>query len=161
MIVKQVFYKRSTNHYYTEPYVRGKTGMTKVQSGVQTLRDYNLHNASQHCGRSAADDLDPRIVKKVWKYRFGGKDVPWSDKKKLSKLVHKRFQKFKPELAHTEIKVESQKPSTDPVIVDLWVYKDIFQVWDEKNKIQSNVTLEGICICAKAPACDPLVILRR
>jgi hypothetical protein len=145
---------------YTEPYVRGKTGMTKVQSGVQTLRDYNFHNASQHCGRSAVDDLDPRIVKKVWRYRFGEEEVPWSDKDKLSKLVHKRFQKFKPELAHTDIKAEPQKPSTDPVIVDMWVYKDIFQVWDEKNKIQTNVTLEGIYICAKAPACDPLVILR-
>lgn len=145
---------------YTEPYVRGKTGMSKVQSGVQTLREYNFHNASQHSGRCAVDDVDKRIVKKVWRYRFGEGEVPWNDKDRLSKVIHQRFQKFKPELTGTEIKIEPQKPSTDPVVVDIWVYKDIFHVWDEKNKIQTNLTVEAIYICAKAPACDPLVILR-
>jgi hypothetical protein len=72
---------------YTEPYVRGKTGMNKVQSGVQTVREYNFHNASQHTGRSSLDDVDRRIVKRVWWYRFGEQEVPWKDKNKLSKLV--------------------------------------------------------------------------
>jgi len=145
---------------YTDPYVRGKTGMSKVQSGVQTLREYNFHNSAQHSGRCAIDDVDKRLVKKVWKYRFGEAEVPFHDTQDLSKLVHKRFQKSNQELSGTEIKIEPQKPSTDPVIVDIWVYKDIFHVWDQKNKMQTNVTVEGIYICAKAPACDPLVILR-
>jgi hypothetical protein len=145
---------------YTEPYVRGRAGMNKVQSGVQTVREYNFHNASQHSGRCAVDDLDKRIVKKVWKYRFGEGEVPWNDKEKLSNLIHPRFQKFNPDVSGTEIEIEPQQPCTDPVIVDIWVYKDIFHVWDEKNKMQTNLTVEAIYICAKAPACDPLVILR-
>lgn len=146
---------------YTEPYVRGKQGLNKVQSGVQTLREYNFYNASQHSFRCAVDDLDKRIVKRVWKYRFGeDEEVPWGDKESLSEIVDMRFRKSMPEKSGMEVNIEAQSPSTDPVIVDLWVYKDIFHAWDEKNKMQTNVTVEAIYICAKAPACDPLVILR-
>jgi hypothetical protein len=40
--------------------------------------------------RSPIDDIDPRIVKRVWRYRFGHEEVCWKDKKKLSKIVHSR-----------------------------------------------------------------------
>jgi hypothetical protein len=82
--------------------VRGKQGMSKVQSGVQTVREYNFHDSSQHSVRSPIDDIDPRIVKRVWRYRFGQEEVCWKDKKKLSKIVHSRFQKLKPEDACQE-----------------------------------------------------------
>ena len=31
---------------YTEPYVRGKRGMQRVQNGAQTVREYNHHKAA-------------------------------------------------------------------------------------------------------------------
>jgi hypothetical protein len=56
--------------------------------------------------------------------------------------------------------VQAQTLTIDPVIVELWVYKDIFAAWDEKTKQKTNLTVEGIYILAKCAPCDPLVILK-
>ena len=144
----------------TDFYVRGKSGMSKVQSGVHTTREYNFHEAAMHSGRCAVDDIDERISKKVWRYRFPNTEVPMDNKEELSKLVHSRFKSNCPNLATEKIDVQAQPPTIDPVIVDLWVYKDIFTAWDEKTQQKTNVSVEGIYILAKCAPCDPLVILK-
>jgi hypothetical protein len=110
----------------TDYYVRGKSGLHKIQCGVHTLREYNFHEATMHAGRSAIDDIDERISERVWKYRFPDEEVALKDKERLSRLVHSRFRNNRPELAATGINVQAQMPTIDPVIVDLWIYKDIF-----------------------------------
>lgn len=143
-----------------DPYVRGKSGMSKVQSGVQTLRQYNFHEACMHAGRGAVDDIDERLVKKVWKYRYAAQEMPWTERSRLSMLLHSRFRNAQPELSGTEIRMEAQQPTIDPVIVDIWLYKDIFAAWDEKTQQRTNVTVEAIYVLAKSAACDPLVIMK-
>jgi hypothetical protein len=144
----------------SEFYVRGKTGMTKVQSGVHTLREYNFHEAGKHAGRCAVDDMDQRILKKVWRYRFPSEAVPLNDKDKLSNLVHNRFKNLSPELAATPINVQAQSTTIDPVVVTLYLYKDIFAAFDEKTSGKTYVTVEGIYILPKCASCDPLIILK-
>jgi hypothetical protein len=144
----------------TDYYVRGKSGLSKIQCGVHTLREYNFHEAAMHAGRCAVDDIDERISERVWKYRFPNEDVPLKDKEKLSRLVHTRFKSNRPELAASAINVQAQPPTIDPVIVDIWIYKDIFAAWDEKTQERTNVTVEGIYILPKCAPCDPLVILK-
>lgn len=144
----------------SEFYVRGKTGMSKVQSGVHTLREYNFQEASKHAGRCAVDDIDPRILKKVWRYRFKQEDVPMQDKEQLLRLVDSRYKNECPELGATAIPITAQPPTIDPVIVDLWIYKDIFAAWDEKSQQRTNVSVEAIYVLGKCAACDPLLILK-
>ena len=144
----------------SEFYVRGKTGMSKVQSGVHTVREYNFQQASKHAGRCAVDDIDKRILKKVWRYRFPKEEVPLQDKEKLLRLVDSRYKNECPELAASAIPITAQPPTIDPVIVDLWVYKDIFAAWDENTQQRTNVTVEGIYVLGKCAACDPLLILK-
>ena len=142
-------------------YVRGKSGMSKVQSGVHTLREYNFHEAEMHAGRYAVDDIDKRILKKVWKYRHG-ENVPLHDKEKLSQLIHPRFKNVSSEHAATPVPADAcgPSPTIDPVIVDLYLYKDIFAAYDEKTSEKTFVTVEGIYILPKCAACDPLIILK-
>ena len=140
-------------------YERGKSGMTKVQSGVHTLREYNFHEAGMHSARCAADDIDPRLSEKVWKYRFPDAEVPLQ-KEDLCKIVHSRFRSSNPELAATPINVHAQMPTIDPVIVDIWIYKDIFAAWDNNTQEKTNVTVEAIYILPKCAACDPMIILK-
>jgi hypothetical protein len=144
----------------TDYYVRGKSGLSKIQSGVHTLREYNFHEAAMHAGRIAIDDIDDRISEKVWQYRFPNEEVPLNDREKLSRLVHTRFKSNRPDLAATPIHIQAQQPTIDPVVVDLWIYKDIFAAWDEKTQEKTNVTVEGIYILPKCAPCDPLVILK-
>lgn len=144
----------------TDYYVRGKSGLSKIQSGVHTLREYNFHEAAMYAGRCAVDDIDVKICERVWKYRFPDEEVPLKDKEKLSRLVHTRFKSNRPELAASAINVQAQMPTIDPVILDLWIYKDIFAAWDEKTGERTNVTVEGIYILPKCAPCDPLVILK-
>lgn len=144
----------------SEFYVRGKTGMSKVQSGVHTVREYNFQQASKHAGRFAVDDIDKRILKKVWRFRFPNEEVPLEDKEKLLRLVDSRYKNDCPELAASAIPITAQPPTIDPVIVDLWVYKDIFAAWDENTQQRTNVTVEGIYVLGKCAACDPLLILK-
>jgi hypothetical protein len=113
-----------------------------------------------HAGRIAIDDIDDRISEKVWKYRFPNEEVPLNDKEKLSRLVHTRFRSNRPDLAATSIHIQAQQPTIDPVVVDLWIYKDIFAAWDEKTQEKTNVTVKGIYILPKCAPCDPLVILK-
>jgi hypothetical protein len=142
-------------------YFRGKSGMNKVQSGVETVHEYNFHEAAMHAGRSATHDVDERILKKVWRYRFPLEEIPLDDHASMSaRLVHSRFLSSRAGLSGTEILVKAQAPTIDPVVVDIWVYKDIFAAWDETTKQKTNVTVEGLYILPKCAACDPLVILK-
>ncbi len=43
---------------YTEPYVRGKRGMQRVQNGAQTVREYNYHKAGARSVTHTVDDMD-------------------------------------------------------------------------------------------------------
>ena len=141
-------------------YERAKSGMTKVQCGVHTLREYNFHEAGMHSARSAVDDIDPRISEKVWKYRYPDVEVPLKNNEELCKIVHSRFRTGNPELSATPINVQAQMATIDPVIVDLWIYKDIFAAWDNNTQEKTNVTVEAIYILPKCAACDPLIILK-
>ena len=95
-------------------YVRGKSGMSKVQSGVYTVHEYNFHEAVMHAGHSATHDIDEQILKKVWLYRFPLEEVPLDYHTTMSaRLVHSWFQTSRPDLAGTEIlvKVHISAPS--------------------------------------------------
>lgn len=145
---------------YTEPYGRGRTGLSKVQGSVQTARMYNFHESELHSGRFGVNDIDIRLTKRIWKYRFPDEQIPLDDNIRLSKVVHSRFKRENFDKMYTEIKTDGHVTATDPVICDLWLFKDIYTVVDAVSGYPTKLTIEGIYLCAKTPACDPLIILK-
>jgi hypothetical protein len=145
---------------YTEPYGRGRTGLSKVQGSVQTARMYNFHESELHSGRFSVNDIDVRLTKRIWKYRFPDEEIPLGDSIRLSKVVDSRFKRENFDKMYTEVKADGHVTATDPVICDLWLFKDIYTVVDATSGYPTKMTIEGIYLCAKTPACDPLIILK-
>jgi len=69
-------------------------GLTKVQCGVRMKRPYNFHEATKKGARCAVQDIDPRLLRKLWCYRNGEEDFDTLSKQfiALSSLVHDRHQ---------------------------------------------------------------------
>ena len=147
-----------------EWFTKGRNGLTKVQCGVRTARDYNFHEATKKGSRCAVQDIDPRLLRKIWTFRnrdaenldFDAVSNHFID---LSSLVHDRHQTNNPDLTGMEIKPERQT-ATDPNPLKMFLYKDVLPVWDETLNQTTTVTIEAIYLMATSPANDPLVFLK-
>ncbi len=83
-------------------FTKGKIGLTKVQSGVQTMRPYNFQDTMKVGTHCAVQDVDTRLTAKVWNHRFahgsGQKfDEMHNNWLQLSELVHSRHQVNNPD----------------------------------------------------------------
>ena len=144
-----------------EWFTKGKVGLTKVQCGVRMKRPYNFHEATKKGARCAVQDIDPRLLRKLWCYRNGEEDFDTVSKEfiALSSLVHDRHQTNNPEMTAMEIKEEEQI-ATDPNPLKIFLYKDVLPAWDENTKQSTTVSIEAIYLIATCPANDPLVFLK-
>lgn len=144
-----------------EWFTKGRVGLTKVQCGVRTKRPYNFHEATNKGARCAVQDIDPRLLRKLWNFRNDGEDFETVSKQfiALSSLVHDRHQVNCPEMTGAEIKQEEQV-ATDPNPLKIYLFKDVLPAWDEAVKQPTTVSIEAIYLVATCPANDPLVFLK-
>jgi hypothetical protein len=147
-----------------EWFTKGKVGLTKVQCGVQTKRAYNFQEAQRKGGHCAVQDVDKRLLRKVWCTRHP--HLPDFDAirdndgwARLSHLVHARHQVNDPGQMGDEIK-EDEHVSTDTSTLRMFLYKDVLPAWDAEQRQLTTVSIEGIYIIATSPANDPLLFLR-
>ena len=158
----ELFHMTTTDR--VEWFTKGKIGLTKVQCGVQTKRAYNFQEASKKGAYCAVQDVDHRLLRRLWTHRYsnGGKldfDEVKGNWVALSALVHGRHQVNNPEQMGLEIKHEDQL-STDLNTLQIFLYKDVLPAWDAVQKQTTTVSIEGIYLMATSPANDPLVFLR-
>jgi len=155
----ELFHMTTTDR--VEWFTKGKTGLQKVQCGVQTKRSYNFQEAAKKSTYCAVKDVDPRLVRKLWTHRYPSTDFDdvSSDDLALSKLVHDRHQVNLPEQMGDNIKFEEQL-STDLSTMRIFLYKDVLPAWDAVHEQTTTVSIEGIYIMSTSPANDPLVFLR-
>jgi len=145
-------------------FAKGKVGLTRVQCGVQMKRAYNFQEAQRKAGYCAVQDVDLRLVRKVWSSRHPQctdfdavcEDQGWAG---LSHIVHARCQVNDPAQMGDSIK-EDEHSSTDTSTLRLFLYKDVLPAWDSEQKQLTTVSIEGIYIIATSPANDPLLFLR-
>lgn len=146
---------------YTEPYVRGKRGMQRVQNGAQTVREYNHHKAAARSVTHTVDDMDEKLCRRLWQYRMKGAEYPEDDKMLRSRLVDSRYHSNDPNVAGEPVHSEPQPPVTEPVLVDLFLWKHIVRGIDAATMRVTYVSIDALYIIAKFPANDPLVMLQR
>ena len=155
----ELFHMTTTDR--VEWFTKGKLGLTKVQCGVQTKRAYNFQEAAQKGAYCAVQDLDARLLRKVWTHRHPGTDFDDVQKNwlALSTLVHGRHQVNNPEAMGDDIRFEEQL-STDLNTLQIFLYKDVLPAWDAVQKQMTTVSIEAIYLMATSPANDPIVFLR-
>lgn len=146
---------------YTEPFVRGKRGMQRVQNGAQTVREYNHHKAASRSVTHTVDDIDPQLSRRLWEYRMPGVAFPQHDKRQLSRLVDSRYQSNDPSVAGDPVVNAPQPPVTEPVLADVFLWKHVVRGVDELTRRITFVSVDAVYIIAKFPANDPLVMLQR
>ncbi|NBX17962.1 MAG: hypothetical protein EBR09_11410, partial [Proteobacteria bacterium] len=146
---------------YTEPFVRGKRGMQRVQNGAQTVREYNHHKAASRSVTHTVDDIDPELRRRLWQHRMPGVAFPEHDKAQLSRLVDSRYQSNDPSVAGEPVVNAPQPPVTEPVLADVFLWKHVVRGLDEQTRRITYVSVDAVYIIAKFPANDPLVMLQR
>lgn len=145
-------------------YAKGKVGLTRVQCGVHVKLAYYLPEAQLKAGYCAVQDVDKRLVRKVWCCRHPQcsdfdamrDEAGWAG---LSHIVHARKQVNDPCQMGEAIK-EDEHISTETSTLRLFLYKDVLPAWDSQQKQLTTVSIEGIYIIATSPANDPLLFLR-
>lgn len=141
--------------------MRGKRGMQRVQNGAQTVREYNHHKAGTRSVTHTVDDVDERLKRRLWRYRMDGAEYPATDKVLLSRLVDTRYQSNDPSVAGEPVLSKPQPPVTEPVLVDVFLWKHIVCGLDASTGRLTYVSIDAVYIIAKFPANDPLVMLQR
>ena len=143
-------------------FTKGKVGLSKVQCGVHTKRAYDFDDAQKKRGYCAVQDVDHRLLRKVWGYRqeadfdnvrdAGG----WPA---FSELVHTRCQVNNAQQMLEDVD-EQETEFADTSTLRLFLYKDVLPAWDSTQKQLTTVSIEGIYIIATSPDNDPLLFLR-
>jgi len=90
-----------------------------------------------------------------------GAEYPEDDKVLRSRLVDSRYHSNDPTVAGEPVHSEPQPPVTEPVLVDVFLWKHIVRGIDAATMRVTYVSIDALYIIAKFPANDPLVMLQR
>jgi hypothetical protein len=139
----ELFHMTTTDRI--EWFTKGKIGLTKVQCGVQTKRAYNFQEASKKGAYCAVQDVDHRLLRRLWTHQYSNGGTLDFDEIKgnwvaLSALVHSRHQVNNPDLIGMDIKHEDQL-STNLNTLQIFLYKDVLPAWDAVQKQTTTVSM--------------------
>lgn len=147
----------SVSTQYTDVFVNGHKGKSKVQSGATMQWPYSHADASQRHTACTTDDIDKRLLEKLYTYRYD-QDVPWDDEEKLNKLVHPQYKLNNVQMAGQNIKTETLTV-TEPNLCDIFLMKEVVTGLNVTTNNPTMVGVDAIYIKPKFPAMDPLIML--
>lgn len=147
----------SVSTQYTEVFVNGHKGKSKVQSGATMQWPYSHTDASQLHTACTTDDIDKRLLEKLYRYRYN-KDVPWDDEEELNKLIHPQFKSNNVQMAGQPIKAD-KVTVTEPNMCDIFLMKEVVTGLHAETNDPIMVGVDAIYIKPKFPAMDPLIML--